>query len=312
MKQNLFDKIPAIIMITLLLITVISCRKANEGFDPNNQPVASFTITPTSGTTLTLFEFNASGSSDEENGNSTLEVRWDWENDGSWDTDWSANKIASHQFTIVGDYTVVVEVRDSRGLKDTTAHDVIIDNRGTFTDPRDNQTYKTIVIGDQTWFAENLKYETENSYCYNNDLINCLVYGKLYKWDAAMSACPPGWHLPDANEWCTMVQYIDPTVDCVSNGWTGTDIGYKLKSNSGWQESGNGSNIFEFTALPAGYKRHPNGSFIDLGSGAHFWTSTPELKDSYAWRWMLESDNEDIHFDYDNGSNAYSVRCIKD
>jgi len=58
----------------------------------NNRPNAYFEVTPSSGTTNTLFQFDASGCSDEETPLSQLQVRWDWENDGTWDTGYSTDK----------------------------------------------------------------------------------------------------------------------------------------------------------------------------------------------------------------------------
>lgn len=66
--------------------------------------------------------------------------------------------------------------------------------------------------------AENLNYETGNSWCYDNDPSNCTTYGRLYTWDAAMNGeessnnvpsgvqgvCPPGWLLPGYEEWKTL------------------------------------------------------------------------------------------------------------
>jgi hypothetical protein len=75
---------------------------------------------------------------------------------------------------------------------------------GVMVDSRDGQTYKTVTIGTQIWMAENLNYETTNSYCYDDDPSNCSKYGRLYTWAAATKACPIGWHLPSDDEWNTL------------------------------------------------------------------------------------------------------------
>lgn len=82
----------------------------------NTPPSAAFTVEPTSGTTSTNFAFDASGSSDLEDPTSALMVRWDWENDGIFDTTWSTSKFATHQFGTIGLHTVRLIVRDTGGL----------------------------------------------------------------------------------------------------------------------------------------------------------------------------------------------------
>ncbi len=80
--------------------------------NPNTSPTGYFNVNPSSGDTNTLFQFDGSGSSDPEDSISDLEVRWDWENDGTWDTSFSTTKTASHRFNSPGIYTVRLEVRD--------------------------------------------------------------------------------------------------------------------------------------------------------------------------------------------------------
>jgi PKD repeat protein len=96
----------------------------------NAAPTAAFTVSPTSGFTSTVFSFNASGCSDIEDPTSALEVRWDWENDGSYDTGWSTTKTASHSFATAGTHTVRLAVQDTRGLTDATTHQVTVSGSG--------------------------------------------------------------------------------------------------------------------------------------------------------------------------------------
>ena len=92
----------------------------------NTAPIAHFTVTPPSGDASTDFTFDASGSSDFEDSGAALEVRWDWEDDGTWNTSWTTVKTATHTFGTTGTYTVKLEVRDSGGLTNTTTVDVLV------------------------------------------------------------------------------------------------------------------------------------------------------------------------------------------
>lgn len=81
----------------------------------NRPPIASFTVTPGSGDMTTVFSFDASASWDYEGMPGYIEVRWDWESDGIWDTGWSTELTATHQFLAGGTYNVNLQVRDGNG-----------------------------------------------------------------------------------------------------------------------------------------------------------------------------------------------------
>lgn len=177
-------------------------------------------------------------------------------------------------------------------------------NVGTMTDSRDGKTYKTVKIGSQIWMAENLNYRTRDSYCYEDKISNCDKYGRLYTWDAAITACPSGWHLPSHAEWETLVTAV--------GGESGA--GTKLKSTSGWLKDGNGSDSFGFSALPAGERNlSPAGSgpeaYTPVGHIACFWSSTD--KGRHNTELFAERDDVWIYNPDDRGRGK-SVRCLKD
>jgi hypothetical protein len=88
----------------------------------NVPPSAKFVITPPAGIVTTDFLFDASGSSDDVDLTSQLKYRWDFESDGTWDTDWSSNLTVNHTYAIGASYSVTLAVLDNNGLTGTTSH----------------------------------------------------------------------------------------------------------------------------------------------------------------------------------------------
>lgn len=132
----------------------------------------------------------------------------------------------------------------------------------SFKDLRDGKVYKTVTIGSQIWMAENLSYEMENSYCFNDAEDHCEKTGRLYTWEAAMDgACPSGW-----------------LADAYGNDCNGTDE-------------------FGLNIIPSGW-REPDGTYDYEKTRAFFWTtkeynSNPTVN---AWRiaFLNSSDNVSI------------------
>ncbi|MDQ1371618.1 MAG: hypothetical protein QG582_532, partial [Candidatus Thermoplasmatota archaeon] len=87
---------------------------------PNNAPIANFSVSANPWEVWEIFEFDASSSWDYEDDLAELQVRWDWENDGVWDTPWSYDKMAYHIFEEPGEHFVALEVVDTGGLTDTS------------------------------------------------------------------------------------------------------------------------------------------------------------------------------------------------
>ena len=180
---------------------------------------------------------------------------------------------------------------------------VVPGSDSSITDSRDGQIYKTVKIGSQIWMAENLNYETENSYCYDDRMSNCLKYGRLYTWTAALDACPAGWHLPDSAEWKMLIDTLGGA----------TAAALSLKSKSGWyfgsSRYGDGTDSLGFSALPAGMRNGDGDSvYVGIGMSAFFWSST-DIVSSFAYGMSLDSS---FILDERRKKNAYSVRCVKD
>ena len=186
----------------------------------------------------------------------------------------------------------------------------------------DGNTYKTVQIGRQCWMAENLKtskYQdgttipnvTGNSQWgrlttgawvhYDNSSANETVYGKLYNWYAVAdrrNVCPTGWYVPSDAEWTILSNFI------------GTDVGFKMKSTTGWVNNGNGSNASGFNGLPGGY-RFPDDEFNAVGRDGYFWSSS-EASSGVARNRGLGGGVRALGRGSHYKSDGFSVRCVLD
>jgi uncharacterized protein (TIGR02145 family) len=180
---------------------------------------------------------------------------------------------------------------------------------GTFADPRDGRAYRTVKIGKQVWLAENLAFDYAGSKAYGNDLANLPKYGRLYDWETARKAVPPGWHLPSNAEWDELVRFADGSKGTESP-YDSKTAGKLLKAASGWNEGGNGTDDYGFSALPGGLG-DSFGLFLYVGSSGYWWSAS-EDDSRYAYIRLMDYDFEYARYNYGNKSGLCSVRCLQD
>jgi uncharacterized protein (TIGR02145 family) len=195
---------------------------------------------------------------------------------------------------------------------------------GALIDGRDGKTYKTVKIGKHTWMAENLNYETDSSWCYDNADSNCVKYGRLYVHSSAMAACPSGWHLSTKPEWENLLR----AVDGVKKDYSRQNAGKKLRTRSGWnrvskfwndedEKNRNGTDEYGFSALPGGYRWMWDGHFSDAGYDGSWWIPNGGAVSIDNHRnYCVISDVVGEGFSYRDGNNGLgagrSVRCVMD
>ena len=178
------------------------------------------------------------------------------------------------------------------------------------------KSYPRVLIGSQCWLAKNLDYDngcSVKTWVDSTDVGWCGYYtggpftdeGLLYQWSAAMNGsvssgaqglCPTGWHIPTDAEFCTLEQYVDPSITCNSTGWRGVIGGTKLLP-------GGSSN---FNSILTGY-RHDlnNGEYIFRNTLTVIWSS------DNGWVRSLAGGNVTIYRGGLENANGFSIRCLK-
>ena len=244
----------------LLLVGVFSCEK-------NEDPIAIFEITPRLGHYSQLFTFDASASRDLESREHELEVRWDFDGDSNWDTDWSNDKVATHYYSEKGTYTVIMQIRDSNGNiaeSRRTAEATLLNLKGQLVDVRDGKDYKTVLIDSIWWMAEDLHHgkwismwekarQTDNGFVERygkTDFENLDANSGYYNYGEAMDyhfaektpgICPPGWYIPNNDEWIGLVGHVgdgkDPAIFLSVIGDEGVDLTFTGRRYIGWGQS---------------------------------------------------------------------------
>ena len=223
----------------------------------------------------------------------------------------------------------------------------------TCGDPLEYQgyDYSTVLIGEQCWFAENLRAESYANgdeiasqlsesdwdgaaagatavygdgdltcYDYAPDLDACgpgqslSTFGRVYNWHSVADErglCPTGWQVPSDWDWSVMEQTIGMAPNEAESS------GWR-GTNEGSQlksqigwSSGNGTDNWFFNGLPAGHRHHSGNYFDAAGNAALFWTAT-ELDSERAWFRILSHSESRIQRTPDFKTYGCSIRCIKD
>jgi len=299
---------------------------ANE----NLPPVSKIRAGCRYGNILTQFYFDSWASTDDEQAPSELDVRWDFNGDGIWDTPFSKEKIVFHQFEQPGEFYMIMEARDGEGLSSKGRYHVYVsantNQTGYFRDKRDGQFYGTVKLGNQWWMSQNLNFiippkESVKLYpwlCLNGQSPQeqsqwCDQVGKMYRISAVVEnrtdddlaiICPEGWRLPAKEDWETLFA----TVGGEQNA---RELRYGGKS--------------DFNALDLGYASY---SFVYQGAAvvdtifeyedtfrkACFFSSTLPYDPNHAradiWQWRITKDGEEW-VGYESLKLYMPVRCVK-
>ena len=196
--------------------------------------------------------------------------------------------------------------------------------------------YETVQIGEQCWFAENLRAENyrsgdeifsnisagdwvytslgcvavygESGACDNfenscDPYTSLNKHGRLYNWyciSGGQQLCPFGWGVPTEGDFDELIQ----------TGGGLEEAGGALKSAFGWYNAGNGSDNLGFNGQPGGLRWAGAGEFLNAGSNGDFWTSTESTDNAIGI--ALNYSTNSIGKPAVSKNNGFSIRCIKD
>ena len=285
-------------------------------------------VTATSGNGQVTVTFTAPVS----NGGSEITGYTVTSNPGNITGTGSASPITVTGLTNGTAYTFTVTATNAIGtsLASSSSNSVIPSTTTTTVSDIEGNIYNTVIIGTQTWMAENLKttkyndgtaipYVTDNTtwysllspgYCwYNNDETTYKVtHGGLYNGytvystnNGGKNVCPTGWHVPTDDDWTILTTYL-------GGEWM---AGGKLKetgTNHWLSPNTAATNETGFTALPGG---HRESSFYSTGSAGDWWSST-ENSTSGANSRNLYYLQRSVNVNTLSKRWGLSVRCLHD
>lgn len=241
---------------------------------------------------------------------------------------------------------------DDVGVESSTSSTI---EYGELIDARDGQVYRTVRIGNNVWMAENLNYDYQidgvsyGSYIYGDDVENLNKYGRYYTWAAAMDSaglfsngskgcgnnskvcyapdsiqgvCPEKWHVPMKADFEDLLEHALSDEEKQKISWYHfLNVSLpKLRSTSGWDADGNGTDDYGFSILPSGFFSSFTGDHV-AEPAAWFWTSEDYFQSStstsngkYGVYYLIEnySNNRFVpQYPINKDGAAISIRCVQ-
>jgi len=185
-----------------------------------------------------------------------------------------------------------------------------------FTDQRDGKSYPVKQFGEHIWMLLNLNFSTTGSIFYNNnESFGKLGFGKLYPYAEAITACPPGWHLPSDGEWKELEKCVGVSEsDLDKTSTRGSPYGGMMKEPGMrfWESENakNSNNISGFSILPSGLYNVNKKVFTDPGMYAGFWSVSENLQTAFN-RYFYATSDAINRLSSNVAEIKLSVRCVK-
>jgi len=221
---------------------------------------------------------------------------------------WSDNSVGSQLNNISsGEYSVTVT--DANSCSNT----LVIPVYGEFVDSRDNKSYKTVQLGSQVWFAENLRSKLDNQgnslnyFCISNSEPNCDALGYMYTFEVSQTACPQGWRMPVETDWQQLEQFLGMSQSEIEmmNAFRGTDSATRLRED--------GDTLLDIKLTGAIIAPNtPNESTVSMNEQAIFWSNTMFNSTNAILRGLFHDNNAIYRSNIEIEQFATCLRCIKE
>lgn len=137
-----------------------------------SSPRAAYKITPETGNPYTVFQFDASLTQDDEDSLSTLLFKWDFDGDGTWDTELNNQYLVEHVFPVVQGYFPNVYVVDPSKRANAYSQVLIVTLLDTCIVPYFTANSDSLVQNEESIFDAS----SSISACNNEEQL-------WYKWD---------------------------------------------------------------------------------------------------------------------------------
>jgi uncharacterized protein (TIGR02145 family) len=186
----------------------------------------------------------------------------------------------------------------------------------SITDSRDGKKYPFKVYGNQVWMVQNLDFQTPGSLIFENNAGKTPAeFGRLYTYQEANIACPPGWHLPSDEEWKILEETIGiPKSDLDKTALRGSPVGGMMKEPGMrlWESESaqHSNNKSGFSVVPSGWYRTEKKEFTYSKTCAGFWTGSEDSKTAFLRFFYVNSDAVS-RTSLDLNSLQLSVRCVR-
>jgi len=184
------------------------------------------------------------------------------------------------------------------------------------TDSRDGKKYPVKTYGNQVWLVQNLDYQTPGCLVFeNNPGKYPSEFGKLYSYQEAVNACPPGWRLPSDEDWKILEENIGiPQDELDKTALRGSPAGGMMKEPGMrlWESESalHSNNKSGFSVVPSGWYRTEKKEFTYPKTCAGFWTVSEDSKSAFLRFFYVNSDGVS-RTGMELSSLQLSVRCVR-